>query len=125
MQKFLEELPTLIVTIAVLAMVTLLLLFLHNLSISDIVAIVSPVIAFWFLRSAFSWQAVPPQSPPLVLAQPPLTTQSIEEAMATPEGAGPAPGTYIGVHPNPSAKDIRAAISEQTANNVTTSTPQS
>ena len=60
--------------------------------------------------------------PPLVLAQPPLATQSIEEAQAA---QGPAPGTYVGVHPNPSAKDMRAAISEQTANNVTTSTPQS
>ena len=121
MQTFLDELPILVVTILLIAMVTLLLIF-RVITPSDalIATIVSPVIAFWFLYRAFKYGVPSQPTPPLVLAQPPLTTQSVEEAQAV---ASPSiTSNYIGVHPNPSAKDIRAAISEQTANNVTTST---
>ena len=59
MNDFLKELPALIITLAVLIMATLLLLLGH-VAIEYIVAIVSPVIGFWFLGKAYSWQ--PPQS---------------------------------------------------------------
>jgi hypothetical protein len=55
MQKFLEELPALIITLAVLAMATILLLLGH-ISVGDATTIVSPVIAFWFIGGAFKWQ---------------------------------------------------------------------
>lgn len=59
MQKFLEELPALIITVAVLAMATIFLLLGH-VATGDIVTIVSPVIAFWFLGKAFTWQPTQP-----------------------------------------------------------------
>jgi hypothetical protein len=62
MQKFLEELPALIITLAVLAMATVLLLLGH-VAIGDVITLVSPVIAFWFIGKAYSWQ--PSQSTPL------------------------------------------------------------
>jgi hypothetical protein len=62
MQKFLEELPALLITLAVLAMATTLLLT-GRATNSDVITFTSPVIAFWFLGKAFSWQ--PAQQAPL------------------------------------------------------------
>lgn len=55
MQKFLEELPALIMALAVIVMCTLFYLIGHA-AISDIIAITSPVIVFWFEGAAFKWQ---------------------------------------------------------------------
>lgn len=55
MQQFLQELPALIITTLVLAMATVLLLLGH-VAIGDVVTLVSPVIAFWFIGKAYSWQ---------------------------------------------------------------------
>ena len=55
MQQFLQELPALIITIAVLAMASVLLLLGH-VAIGDVITLVSPVIAFWFIGKAYSWQ---------------------------------------------------------------------
>lgn len=61
MQNFLQELPTLIVTVAILAMV--LLIFLSGkATVADVSGILSPVIAFWFLKGAFNWQPTQKQS---------------------------------------------------------------
>ena len=55
MDNFLQELPTLLVTLAVLAMAVLIFLA-GKATVADISGIISPVIAFWFLRGAFNWQ---------------------------------------------------------------------
>lgn len=55
MQQFLSELPALIITITVLAMVTIFVLIGH-IAVGDATTIVSPVIAFWFIGKAYSWQ---------------------------------------------------------------------
>lgn len=60
MQEFLKELPALLITLAVLGMATTLLLTGHATN-SDVITFTSPVIAFWFLGKAFSWQ--PTQAP--------------------------------------------------------------
>lgn len=64
MQKFLEELPALIITTLVLAMATVLLLLGH-VAIGDVITLVSPVIAFWFIGKAYSWQPTQPTTTPL------------------------------------------------------------
>jgi len=124
MQTFLDDLPILVVTILLIAMMTLLLIF-RVISPSDtlIETIVSPVIAFWFLYRAFKYGVPSTPTQPLVLAQAPLATQTVAEAQAA---APPSiTSNYIGVHPNPSAADMRQVLSEQSATNVTTNTPQS
>lgn len=74
MDNFLRELPALIITLAVLAVATVLILFAH-VNVSDALAIVSPAIAFWFLGKAYSWQ-------------PSATTQPMR--VPTPPGQPPA-----------------------------------
>lgn len=64
MQKFLEELPALIITIFVLAMATVFLLLGH-VAVGDVIAVISPVIAFWFLGKAYTWQAPQTTTTPL------------------------------------------------------------
>ncbi len=63
MDSFIQELPALIITLAVLAMATVLIIIAH-VNVSDALAIVSPVIAFWFIGGAFKWQpgSAPPQA---------------------------------------------------------------
>lgn len=60
MQQFLQELPALIMALAVIVMCTLFYLIGHA-AIADIIAIASPVIVFWFEGAAFKWQ--PSQAP--------------------------------------------------------------
>ncbi len=64
MERFFEELPALIVTVLLLALVGLLLLTgtvpVSNPLIDIITAIVIP---FWFLNSAFKWQPKAPAQP--------------------------------------------------------------
>lgn len=55
MDNLLQELPTLIVTLAVLAM-ALIVFLTGKATVADISGIISPVIAFWFLKGAFNWQ---------------------------------------------------------------------
>lgn len=62
MQQFLTELPALIITVAVLTMATVLLLLGH-VAIGDVITLVSPVIAFWFIGKAYSWQPQPQTTP--------------------------------------------------------------
>lgn len=64
MQQFLQELPALIITVAVLAMATVLLLLGH-VAIGDVITLVSPVIAFWFIGKAYSWAPSQPTQAPL------------------------------------------------------------
>jgi hypothetical protein len=64
MQQFLTELPALIITVAVLAMATVLLLLGH-VAIGDVITLVSPVIAFWFIGKAYAWSPSQQQSAPL------------------------------------------------------------
>lgn len=60
MQNFLNELPTLIVTLALLGIAALLVIFVHSPLAEIGSLIISPLIAFWFLRQAFAWQPVVP-----------------------------------------------------------------
>lgn len=64
MQQFLTELPALIITTLVLAMATVLLLLGH-VAIGDVITLVSPVIAFWFIGKAYSWQPAQTTTTPL------------------------------------------------------------
>jgi len=64
MDEFLKELPALIVTLAVLASATVLIIIAH-VGFGDAIAILSPAIAFWFMRGAFLWQP-PQQSSPTI-----------------------------------------------------------
>jgi hypothetical protein len=66
--SFIQELPALIITLAVLIMATVLIIIAH-VNIADALAIVSPAIAFWFLGKAYSWQA--PTTPPPDSSKPP------------------------------------------------------
>lgn len=59
MDDFLKELPALIITLAVLIMATILIIIAH-VNVADALAIVSPAIAFWFMKGAFSWQPSAP-----------------------------------------------------------------
>jgi len=68
MNSFIQELPALIITLAVLIMATVLIIIAH-VNIADALAIVSPAIAFWFLGKAYSWQA--PATPPPDSSKPP------------------------------------------------------
>ncbi len=78
MDDFLREVPALIITLAVLSMATVLIIVAH-VNVSDALAIVSPAIAFWFLRGAFNSQPSAPtpaapqprQLPPTNTSQPP------------------------------------------------------
>lgn len=82
MDSFIQELPALIITLAVLAMATVLIIYAH-VNIADALAIVSPAIAFWFIGKAYSWQPTPaaphsaitqpmPAVPPTNASQPPV-----------------------------------------------------
>lgn len=66
MDSFIQELPALIITLAVLIMATVLIIYAH-VNVADALAIVSPAVAFWFMGKAYSWQpsqsAKDPQAP--------------------------------------------------------------
>ncbi len=55
MDNFVKELPTLIISVTFIAMITILLV-LHIVPPSDAFAATSPLISFWFLSGAFRWQ---------------------------------------------------------------------
>lgn len=62
MDSFIQELPALIITLAVLAMATILIIIAH-VNVADALAIVSPAVAFWFMGKAYSWQPSQPTTP--------------------------------------------------------------
>lgn len=76
MDSFLKELPALIITLFVLAMATVLLLLGH-VAIGDVITLVSPVIAFWFIGKAYSWQPSQTTTTPLQGAASPQEKQSV------------------------------------------------
>jgi len=55
MDNFVKELPTLIISVAFITMITILLV-LHIVPPQDAFAATSPLISFWFLSGAFRWQ---------------------------------------------------------------------
>jgi len=55
MDNFVKELPTLIISVTFIAMITILLV-LHIVPPQDAFAATSPLISFWFLSGAFRWQ---------------------------------------------------------------------
>jgi hypothetical protein len=63
MDEFLKELPALIITLAILGMATILITVAH-VSFGDVIAIISPAVSFWFMRSALAWQPSPQLQPP-------------------------------------------------------------
>lgn len=64
MQKFIEELPTLIITLALLGLAGAFVLIGHS-PLAEIAGfILAPLIAFWFLGKAYAWSPPQPEAPP-------------------------------------------------------------
>jgi len=91
MDEFLKELPALIITLAVLAMAALLIIMAH-VAFGDAITVISPAIAFWFLRGAFNWQpSQTQQSQP-----PPMTPRATATDWSRTSSSTPPPPPVAG-----------------------------
>jgi len=70
MNNFLQELPTLIISVTFIAMITILLV-LHIVPPQDAFAATSPLISFWFLSGAFRWQPTQSNATQPITPEPP------------------------------------------------------
>ncbi len=71
MNKFIEELPAMVVALGALALAGLMLM--QHTDTGLVMAVAEFPLIYYFQRSAFAWS--PQQSPPLILSSPPLQTE--------------------------------------------------
>jgi len=73
MDNFIKELPTLIISVTFIAMITILLV-LHIVPPQDAFAATSPLISFWFLSGAFRWQPAQSSATQIQTPEPPKSS---------------------------------------------------
>lgn len=86
MNKFIDELPALIIVLAMLIMATVLIVTGHATFAEEAATLLAP--AFWFLRNAFMF--IPPSASQSLAPAPPLTPVQETKPASVPALPSPA-----------------------------------